>query len=145
MTEKKQADRKKEGRPSKGTSKYRKAATGVIYAALRIALVCLIAVVFYIGVTKAYTLGYDIFSDEAKNREPGISLEITIVDGQSPFKIGQTLEEKGIIENGLAFGMQCMVYDTELYPGTYTVTSAMSSKEIMNLMGTDPLNQSVQQ
>lgn len=117
---------------------YRRMTTGVIGIAIQVAVTCLIVVVFYIGMSRAYRLGYHIFSNEAVDSAPGITMNITIVEGQSAYTVGQTLQKKGLIEDGIAFWIQSMVYDADIYPGTYTVSTAMSSKEILLLMDCGP-------
>lgn len=123
---------------------YRKMTTGVLGIALRVAVTCLIVVIFYIGMSSAYRLGYRIFSNEAVDSAPGISMNITVVEGQSAYAVGQTLQKKGIIEDGIAFWIQSMVYEADIYPGTYTVSTAMSSKEILLLMDCAPETEEAQ-
>ena len=44
----------------------------------------------------------------------------------------------GLIRNELAVRIQKMFYDYEIYPGTYTLNTSMTSKEILQVLNEKP-------
>lgn len=98
------------------------------------------AVIGLVGLVVACWFGYHfgqaIFTDESmtNNRATNITYELTVTKGESVYTIGRELEKNGIIESGLAFLAQTKIYDCKIDPGTYTVSSRQSSKDIVKYL-----------
>ena len=114
---------------------YREIGIGAMRIAINIAVVLVVAFLFYAGFTRAYRLGIHVFTDDAAAAEgSGTEYEFTVIEGQSALTIGKSLEEKGIIVDAFAFYLQSIVYEVKPAPGTYEISSEQSSKEILKLM-----------
>lgn len=114
---------------------YRELGMNILHIAINIAVILVIAMLFYLGFQRAYLLGEHVFTNDAvAETGNGIESDITVVSGQSAYNVGNALEKKGIILDGTAFWIQSIVYEVEISPGTYTVSSEMSSKEILKMM-----------
>lgn len=104
----------------------------IIIAILVVAMVILLC---YFG----YRFGRTVFSDAPMTNSiaTNVSYDITVVKGESALAVGKELEEHGIIESGLAFFVQTKIYSCKIAPGTYTVSSKMSSKNIAKFFNTE--------
>lgn len=99
-----------------------------------------VALVFVIKAgNKAYSLGYRIFAEPAVSSGDGIDITVTIPMGSDPEKIGEILEDKGLIRDGSLFKYQerLSAYHGELQSGTYTLNTSMTAEEMMKIMADD--------
>ena len=65
----------------------------------------------------------------------------TVEEGMTASKIGEKLEEEGIVESARLFVIQEKVsdYSGKYVPGTYALSSEMTTEEIMRVIsGTEP-------
>lgn len=90
------------------------------------------------GITRGYAFGHDIFYATAMEEEPGTPKTVTIPKGYTASDASKALEEAGLIDNTLAFQIQKMFYDYEIYPGTYELNTSMTSKEILQELNVEP-------
>lgn len=68
-------------------------------------------IVFLIWVGKsAYQFGYDVFNQQAMSPGEGQQVTVVIKEGASAYKVGKTLEQKGLIKDALAFTIQGNVF-----------------------------------
>lgn len=102
-------------------------------------VVVAVLVIFYVykGATMAYDYGYRIFAEPAmaeKGEGRDITVEITM--GKSMLQIGQLLEQKGLVRDGTLFYIQNLLseYSGKLAPGTYTLNTSMTAREMMAVM-----------
>ena len=97
--------------------------------------VCVAVLIFWIG-KSAYQFGYNIFNQQAMS--PGAGQEVTVVieDGSSVYKIGKTLESKGLVEDAKIFYVQERLsnYHGKLTAGTYLLSTAYTPNRIMSIL-----------
>lgn len=98
-------------------------------------MVLIVIVVLRIGKT-AYDMGYRIFTEPAMEETPGQDMTVQIKEGMSSMELGNTLEEKKLVDSGLLFTIQLLVldYEDKLKPGTYTLNTSQTAKEMMQVM-----------
>lgn len=102
----------------------------------------LILLVVFIGVFKAttycYDFGYRIFTEKPVSADPGRDVVVQISASDSAFEIGNMLEEKGLVRDSLLYTAQYYLsaYVDDLLPGTYTLNTSMTAKEMMIVMST---------
>ncbi|MBR6093625.1 MAG: endolytic transglycosylase MltG [Lachnospiraceae bacterium] len=84
----------------------------------------------------AYNYGYRIFAETPVDREPGIDVNVAIVEGKTVKQIGKLLEEKGLIRDGRLFVLQetFSEYSGKLNPGVYTLNTSQTPYEMMAIM-----------
>ena len=97
--------------------------------------VCVAVLIFWIG-KSTYQFGYNIFNQQAMS--PGAGQEVTVVieDGSSVYKIGKTLESKGLVEDAKIFYVQERLsnYHGKLKAGTYRLSTAYTPNRIMSIL-----------
>ena len=95
----------------------------------------------------SYRFGRLVFTDDAMTdtRSQMITYEITIRKGESTILVGWELQKAGVIRSAAAFFMQSKVYRCKIAPGTYTVYSKNSSKEIVKYLNQEYLKQKAAQ
>ena len=114
----------------------------VVFRFVSISFSVLVLLVVFIGIFKAstfcYEFGYRIFSEEPVESEPGNDVVVQIDEGDSAFDIGKKLEEKGLIRDSELYVAQYYLsaYVDELLPGTYTLNTSMTTKEMLVVMST---------
>lgn len=96
------------------------------------------AILFMAGQAKHYyDVGYGVFSQQGKDaRGTGKVVMFTVEEGAGASKIGQQLEEQGIVESARLFLIQERVsdYAGKYVPGTYALSSEMTTEEIMRVI-----------
>ncbi len=103
-------------------------------------IIAILAVAFLIlACYFGYRFGRMVFSDASLTNsiDSNRTYLITVEAGESALSIGMELEKNGIIESGLAFFVQTKVYACKIAPGTYEVSSKMSSKSIAKYFNTE--------
>ena len=114
----------------------------VVFRFVSISFSVLVLLVVFIGIFKAstfcYEFGYRIFSETPVESEPGNDVVVQIDEGDSAFDIGKKLEEKGLIRDSELYVAQYYLsaYVDELLPGTYTLNTSMTTKEMLVVMST---------
>jgi predicted O-methyltransferase YrrM len=81
-------------------------------------------IVFLIWVGKsAYQFGYDVFNQQAMSPGEGQQVTVVIKEGASAYKVGKTLEQKGLVKDALAFTIQerMSAYHGQIKAGTYSL------------------------
>ena len=93
---------------------------------MKIAFLGLAVFILYRVAGFAFDFGFRIFAEEPIDREPGIDVNVAVVEGKSVKEIGKLLEEKGLIRNGTLFILQekFSEYSGELRPGVYTLNTS---------------------
>lgn len=111
-----------------------------LYKWIRIAFTVMIVLVVVYGTIslsyRAYDFGYRVFTEPAMEELPGVSVEVTIEESMSPKQIGKLLEEEGLIRDADLFVVQYKLsaYSGEIIPGTYTLNTSLTAKEMMIIM-----------
>ncbi len=86
------------------------------------------------GAKMGYEFGREIFCPAAMTGEPGVEKQVTIGEDNSPSEIAEALEENGLIGSRLIFLIQARLFETEFQPGTYVLSTAMDSREILEVL-----------
>ena len=113
-----------------------------VFRFVEISFSILILLVVFIGVFKGstycYEFGYRIFTEKAVEEYPGDDVVVQIGNGVSAFDIGKILEEKGLVRDSNLYVAQYYLsaYVDKLLPGTYTLNTSMTAKEMMDVMST---------
>ena len=110
----------------------------VIHMALSVILLTVAAMVFYVGIKKAYSFGYAIFSDQPMAEAPGTDKLFVVEEDMSRMQCMDNLEKAGLIRNKTVAFIQSYFFECEIYPGTYTLNTAMTAKEILMELNEEP-------
>lgn len=110
----------------------------VISVCWRIIEITLIIMIFYVGVTKAYDFGHAVFSGRGVENAPGRDLTFEIKEGDSIKEIAAGLKKLGLIDDPFICELQEKLFEYDIYPGTYTLNTSMSSKEMLMLFNVEP-------
>lgn len=107
----------------------------------RLIIYALVILLLMEGVTRGYAFGHEIFYASAMEPEPGRDMVLVIPQGQPDQQTLETMKAVGLIRNELAVRIQKTFYDYEIYPGTYTLNTSMTSKEILQILNEKPDSQ----
>ncbi len=114
----------------------RKATLTVLSIALKIVIIAVIALgLVEVGI-QSYYYGHAIFQNQAIDSEPGVAMGITIKEDTSDTELAKALESGGVIADWKVFYIQMKLekFDEKLLPGSYTLTTAMTPEDIMNVL-----------
>ena len=130
---------------SKTTREINKITTTVISISVKLIVYALVILLLYEAVTRGFAFGHEIFYAEAAEEEPGRDVRVTISAEDSLQDTAAILAEHGLITNEFAFVFQGMFYDySDIYPGTYTFNTSMTSKEILQVLNEAPEEELIQ-
>lgn len=108
---------------------------------LRIILWMVLIFVFVGGARFSYDFGKAIFMDEAMN-ESGVSddVELFVLDGVTAKRVGEQLENAGIIEDSNLFYIQALLSgkSNNIKGGTYIFNSSMKPSKILDKLQNGP-------
>lgn len=119
---------------SRTTREINRITTTIISMSIRLLFYALVFFLLYEGITRGYSIGHEIFAPTAVAEAPGKDMEITVKEGESVSAVAGELEKSGLIKNKLIFLIQAKFYDYEVYPGTYTLNTSMTSKDMLKLI-----------
>lgn len=87
-----------------------------------------------------YEFGYRVFTEKPVEEAPGTDKTVEVTSDMTESGIGKMLEEKGLVRDGKLFYVQLKTsaYTGKLRPGTYTLNTSMTAKEMMVIMATVP-------
>ncbi|MDO4269095.1 MAG: aminodeoxychorismate lyase [Eubacteriales bacterium] len=94
------------------------------------------------GITRGYAFGHSIFYQTSMEPEPGTDKTLTVTDGESNAQVIRALKDLGLIDNELSIQIQQWFYEYDIYPGTYTLNTSMTSKEILQTLNEKPEEES---
>ena len=103
-------------------------------------LVTLLVIVGLIDIGRyCYDFGYRVFTETAIEEAPGTDIVVQVTSDMSEYEIGKTLEKEGLIRDAKLFYAQLKLsaYSGELLPGTYTLNTSMTGKDMLVVMATD--------
>ena len=124
---------------SNRTREINKITTTIISISVKLIVYALIVLLLYEAVARGYAFGHEIFFAEAVDEAPGQDMVVQIDTKESVSDAAQFLAHKGLIKSEFAFIFQSRFYDYEtIYPGTYTLNTSMTSKEILQLLNEKP-------
>lgn len=104
----------------------------------KLILYALVILLLLEGVGRGYSFGYEIFHPTAVEAAPGRDFEVTVPKGQTSTETVEMLYDMGLIGNKLTARVQLRFYEYEIYPGTYTLNTSMTSKEMFQLLNEKP-------
>lgn len=113
---------------------------GVILNAL---IMVLIAFVVIQLAAVAYDMGYRVFTEPAMESAPGRDVMVEVESGMSAWELGTELEEKGLVDNHILFGIQLTLsaYAKDIKPGLYTLNTSMTANEMMQIMAKEEIEE----
>ncbi len=123
---------------SRVTKEINKITGTIIGVSGKLILYALVILLLVEGMSKGYAFGYEVFHSTAMEAAPGRDLVITVGEDEKPGEIIGLLHDMGLIGNELAVRIQLKFYDYEIYPGTYTLNTSMTSKEILQILNEKP-------
>lgn len=87
-----------------------------------------------------YDFGYRVFTETPIDKTPGTDVVVQVTADMSEHEIGKMLEEEGLVRDGTLFYAQLKLsaYSGELLPGTYTLNTSMTGKDMIVIMATEP-------
>ena len=103
---------------------------------IKIALAAvIIAVVFKLAVY-AYDFGYQVFADTPISEGEGRTVSVVVSEGQSIREVARLLEQKGLVKDANVFYVQEQLSDYKdmLKPGTYELSTAMNSEQMLQVL-----------
>lgn len=110
----------------------------IISVTLRLLVLAAVVVVLWTGAVKGFEFGYEIFNGSAVSKTPGLKKTLVIEEGDSAKKVGNELEDLGLINSSLIFQIQYKFFDYEITPGTYTMDPSMTSREMLQVVDAGP-------
>lgn len=123
---------------SQMTKEINKVTGTIIGVSGKLILYAVIILLLFEGMSKGYQFGHEIFYPTAMAEAPGTPRVVTIKKGESAAESAHTLGQLGLIGNELAFRVQMKFYEYEIYPGTYTLNTSMTTKDILQVLNEKP-------
>ena len=116
----------------------RAGAAGVVVAGtfFKIVLyICVIVLLFWVG-KASYQFGHDVFNQQAMSPGEGQQVTVVIKEGASAYKVGKTLEQKGLIKDAAAFVVQerMSAYHGQIKAGTYLLSTAYTPTRLIAVL-----------
>lgn len=113
----------------------------VVDTVIKIVVIIVVVMFTYKYATQAYDFGYRIFAEQpVTTAENATIISISITEDATAMDIGKVLEEKGLINDARLFYVQEMLsgHHDEMRPGIYELNSAMTSKEMIEVLTAEP-------
>lgn len=123
---------------SQVTKEINKVTSTIIGISGKLIIYAVVLLLLVEGMTRGYAFGYSIFHSQPMEEAPGTEKTVTITEGQSASDAAKLLKDLGLVSNDLAVLIQMKFYDYDIYPGTYTLNTAMTSKEILQALNEKP-------
>ena len=120
----------------------------VIFKFLEVAFAILITLLIVYGTVRAgrmaFDFGYRIFAESPMEETPGTDVVVTIESGMDAKEIGELLKKNKLIrdENLFFFQLNLSAYVDKIIPGTYTLNTSLTAKEMIIIMSTEPETES---
>ena len=112
---------------------------------LKIAAIVAVVILIYRGSTIAYEYGYRIFEEPpmAASQEDAREVIVVIPEGMSSKEMGQLFYMKGLIRDEKLFQIQYLLseFKEDLYPGEFTLSTAMTVEEMLKTMTVKPVEE----
>lgn len=103
---------------------------------VRIAVAAAVIIVVYRLAISAYDFGYQIFADVPVSEGEGRTVSVVVSEGQSSKELAKQLEQKGLVKDAKVFYVQEQLseYKDLLKPGTYELSTAMNSEQMLEIL-----------
>lgn len=125
------------GKKEKKDTAYRAVVSGAKGVLRILVYICAVLLIVFAGKT-AYSFGYLIFDDHpmAETKEEGQDVTVIVGEDDDVYQIGQTLEEKGLIERPVIFWVQEKLsdYRGKIQPGTYILNTSQNAEEMLAIL-----------
>ncbi len=113
----------------------RKTSMMIFKITMRMVVIAAAVAVFYIVCSKCFEYGAAIFSEEAIDKPgEGYEVVVTVPQNTSINEFGEILKANGLIEDADMFVVQAMLYELEMYPGTYTFSTEQNVEDIVDVV-----------
>lgn len=122
---------------SAGMKEINKITVTIISVSIKLIIYAVIFLLLYEGVTRGYAFGYEVFRPSPMAAPPGVDKVVTIEE-DSASEVAAQLKRLGLIPNEIIFLIQDKFYDYKIYPGTYTLNTSMTSKDILQMLNEEP-------
>lgn len=117
----------------------RKAAGMIISISLQMIVCALVIIFLYDAGMKGFAFGESVFAPEAVSPQGnGKDMIVIVEEGASDLSVAKLLESKGLIKDYKVFLVQAKLYQADLYPGTYTLNTSMTSEEMLDILMEEP-------
>lgn len=104
----------------------------------KIVLAIIIVMLVYKWSILAYQYGQRVFNEPPVSAGSGRKVTVVVQEGDTVKEISSMLEKKGLIRDAKLFVIQELLseYKDKMKPGTYELTTAMTTEEMMAVMAT---------
>ena len=108
----------------------------VFSTVFKIVLAIIIVMFVYKWSLQAYDYGQRVFNEPPMSAGSGRVITVVVKEGDTAKEIGEMLEKKGLIRDGMLFRIQEMLsaYKDKLLPGSYELNTSMTTEEMMEIM-----------
>lgn len=111
----------------------RKTSMMVFKITIKMVVMAVAVAVFYIVCSKTFEYGAAIFSEEAMDEAgEGYEVVVTIPNNTTATELGDILASNGLIEDADMFVIQAMLYELNIYPGTYTFSTEQNVESVID-------------
>ena len=111
---------------------------GAVGTVINVVLVVVAVMLVYKFSISAYQYGVRIFGEPPMSAKPGTEVVVEVTDGMDFDGIAEMLYANGLIRDKKLFRLQELLsnYSEDGFTeGTYTLTTAMTAEEMMDIMG----------
>lgn len=112
--------------------------SAVIQTAMTVIFLTIVVMVFYVAIRKAYRFGQEVFDMSPMAEAPGVDKLFIVEDGVSTMQCLESLEGAGLIRDKNIARFLEFFFEYEIYPGTYTLNTSMTVKEILAELNEKP-------
>ena len=110
----------------------------IIQTAIAVIVATIVTMIFFAGIKQAYSFGYAVFGSPPAAPAPGTDKLFVVEEGMSTAQCVENLERAGLIRDKNIALIQEFFYEYEVYPGTYTLNTSMTVKEILAELNEEP-------
>lgn len=102
----------------------------------KVVVAIIIVMLVYTWSKTAYEYGQRVFNEPPVSVGSGRNITVVVNQGDTAKEIGAMLEKNGLIRDAELFMIQEMLsaYKGEMQPGTYELSTAMTTEEMMEIM-----------
>ncbi len=112
--------------------------SAVIRVALTVIFYTVVVMAFVVGIRAAFSFGYEVFDSGSVAEAPGTDKLFVVEEGMSSAECMDSLEKSGLIRDKNVAMIQEFFYQYDIYPGTYTLNTSMTTKEILQALNDGP-------
>ncbi len=123
---------------SRATDEINKVTGTVIGLSWKLILIAVVILLLIEGASKGYEFGYEVFAADPVENAPGRDITITVDPGESAIEVLDDMKRAGLIRNSYAALVASIFFDYDIYPGTYTFNTSMTSREMLEELNVRP-------